>query len=151
MSSEGFYIHIKPSIPALKAAIDSLNIYDAKKRIALEDAIEQSTKDMAKEAKTRVPVDTGKLKKSIFSKMNRQAFTGWFGAKANHAHLIEFGAKASKESPATKKALVFSAGSGQVFSKSANIPARPAQPFIKPAYVAIYPKLIQRIGRAMKP
>ena len=65
MSKEGFYMYVKPSIPELRAAIDSLKIYDATKRIALENAIDYSVKDMAKVARQKVPVDSGRLKKSI--------------------------------------------------------------------------------------
>ena len=151
MSKEGFYMYVRPSIPELRAAIDSLKIYDATKRIALEDAIEDSVKDMAKVARQKVPVDSGKLKKSIFSKMNRQIFTGYFGAKAHHAHLIERGVKANTIKPSAKKALAFSSGGAQVFATSANIPARAAHPFIRPAYDEVLPKLIQRIRRAMQP
>lgn len=152
MSKEMFYLQVRPSIPELRAAIDSLKIYDGKKRLALEDAIDDSVKDMAKVAKQKVPVDSGKLKKSIFSKMNRKIFTGYFGAKAHHAHLIEFGAKASTEKAKDKKALVFYPGYAvQIFSRSADIPAREAHPFITPAYDEVYPKLIRRIKKAMQP
>ena len=151
MSKEGFYMYVRPSIPELRTAIDSLKIYDATKRIALEDAIEDSVKDMAKVARQKVPVDSGKLKKSIFSKMYRKAFTGYFGAKAHHAHLIERGAKASTTKPKNKKVLAFSTGGAQVFSTFANIPARAAHPFIRPAYDEVLPKLITRIKKAMQP
>lgn len=151
MSKEMFYLHVRPSIPELRAAIDSLKIYDATKRIALENAIEDSVKDMAKVARQKVPVDSGKLKKSIFSKMNRKIFTGYFGAKAHHAHLIERGAKASTTKPKNQKVLAFSTGGAQVFATFANIPARSAQPFVRPAYNEVLPKLIQRIRRAMQP
>ena len=63
----GKILEITPSNRELREALSSISIYDAKARLRIERAVETTVKEMARLAKEKVPVNSGGLKKSIFS------------------------------------------------------------------------------------
>lgn len=151
------YVNISATNAEISAALKKISIYDGKTRLKLEKAIDLGTKAMARRARSKVPVDSGTLKASIFSSFKKEKMAGYFGAKKPHAHLIELGVKASVDQP--MKHLVFknrrflrfyNSGGDAVFARKTVIPARRAQPFIKPSYEAEEPKLIARVRKAVE-
>lgn len=147
-SAVGKILDITPSNKELREALSSISIYDAKARLRIESAVETTVKEMARLAREKVPVRSGQLKKSIFSSFKKVGCTGYFGAKAPHAHLIEMGVSASQTKLKTKKLLKFN--EGQTFIKSAEIPKRSERPFIRPAYEQERPAFIRRLAEAVR-
>lgn len=60
-------------------------------RDELNKAVSDTTKAIRDAARSRAPVRTGALKKSITSRVDKRRAKGTVQAKARHAHLIEFG------------------------------------------------------------
>ena len=147
-----FQIKITPSNKELREAIGSISAYDGAARLRIENAVEATVKDMSRTAKQLVPVNTGRLKKSIFWSFHRKDVVGYFGAKAPYAHLVELGIKKEVvEKPKDKRALMITAASGIQYAASAKIPARGAHPFIRPAYDQGRPEFIRRLKEAVQP
>lgn len=121
----GFYVNF--SCPEIKNAISNLKSYDTKTAMKIEQAVSSSTKTIGKEARTRIPVRTGKLKKSVRTNFNITKCEGTVKAKQYYAHFVEFGAKAS-----------------------GNIPKRNEQPYMRPSFEAEKPNLIRNIEEAVK-
>lgn len=152
--SRGFRINF--SVPELSKTLSQISAYDGKTAIKIENAVRGSTKNICSGAKKRVPVRTGALKKSISSQFDQRTVTGYVAARKPHAHLVEFGARAAKTVPDTKKALKIPwlggmGVGGTYFAKSANIPARRERPYMRPAFEDEKPNLIRKIKEAVKP
>jgi len=135
------------SVPEIKDAVAKIGTYDTKTAAKVEQAIANSTGAIAKGAKSRVPVKTGKLKKKISSQFDRGTLTGRVAAKTSYAHLVEFGAKAASVKPVQKKALLFKGG----YSAKANVPARTEHPYMRPSFEQEKPNLIRNVKEAVKP
>lgn len=151
------YVNISVSNSEIRAAMKKIEFYDGKTRLKLEKAIDLGTKAMARKARSKVPVGYGTLKNSIFSSFKKERMAGYFGARKPHAHLLELGVKSSVVKPKKRLFLknrrylrFFNSGGDAVFIRKAVIPARRAQPFIKPAYEEEEPKLIARVRKAVE-
>lgn len=144
-------LDIKPSNKELQNALKSISAYDARSRLRIEAAVERSVKEMARLAKSRVPVQSGGLKKSVFSSFHKIGCVGYFGAKAPHAHLIEFGVKALTILPKKKEALRTVDSSVIRFAEKVDIPVRGNRPFIRPSYEQERPELIRELKKAVQP
>jgi HK97 gp10 family phage protein len=150
----GFQINF--SVPELGEAIRKVGAYDTKTAQKIENQVNKSTKNIANGARRRVPVRSGYLKKHISSRFDARSITGYVAAKAPHAHLVEFGAKASHEKPDRKKALKIPwhggmGVGGEYYAKSADIPARREHPYMRPAFEDEKPNLIRGVKEAVKP
>ena len=78
----------------LNKAMSSISAWDGKTRLAIENALQDSTKNIARGAKQKVAQRSGKLKKSIKTGFDRRKPEGLVKAKTPYAHIVEFGAKA---------------------------------------------------------
>lgn len=143
-----FYAKISSS--ELGDALKSISAWDGKTRLAVENILQEGTRDIARGAKQRVSVRTGTLKKNIRSGFNRRVPEGIVRARTPYAHLVEFGAKAYTVRAKKKKALTINSGSQLFLRKSARIPARKGRPFIKPAFEAELPRIISDIKKALR-
>lgn len=128
MAGRGFSVNFK--CPELQNVLQNIEKYNTKQAVKVEEAVKSSTKVIGAGAKQRVPVRTGNLKKSIRSSFDIRKIQGTVKAKAPHAHLVEFGAKAH---PAK------------------NIPKRTEKPYLRPAFENEKPALIKAITEAVKP
>lgn len=133
----------------LTKAMSSISAWDGETRLAIENALQDSTKNIARGAKQKVAQCSGKLKKSIKTGFDRRKPEGLVKAKTPYAHIVEFGAKAHIVRAKNKKALSISAGGDLLLRKSAKIPARKGRPFIKPAFDAEEPKLISNMKKVL--
>lgn len=145
MAYGGFRVHVDNS--DVTKALERIQLYSKKMPLAVENAVSGSAKAIARGGKQRVRVKSGKLKKSIGSSFDLKKCEGKALVKMPHAHLIEFGAKASVAKPKKKKALKINGD----FLGKAKIPARRAFPFMKPAYEAEKPVLLKKIKEAVQP
>jgi HK97 gp10 family phage protein len=149
----GFQINF--SVPELGETIRQIGAYDTRTAQKVENQVETSTKNIANGARRRVPVRSGYLKKRISSRFDARSITGYVAAKAPHAHLVEFGAKAATEKPDQKKALRIpwsGMGTGGVYyAKSAHIPQRREHPFMRPSFEDEKPNLVRGLKEAVKP
>lgn len=68
-------------------------------RAAANKSVDDSRKAVVADAKARVPVLTGALKKSIGSRQDKRRAKATVFAKAPHAHLVEFGTVHSAAKP----------------------------------------------------
>ena len=155
--ARGFRVNM--SVPELGQALNKIDAYDGKSRQGIENAVQNSTKAISAGARRRVPVKTGRTKKSITSRFSRNKYgrglvEGESVTKQPHAHLLEFGARATVSTPKTKKAMKIGySGTGvslKYFAARANIPARRPRPFMRPAFEDEKPNLIRAIGEAVK-
>ena len=90
----------------LTKAMSSISAWDGKTRLAIENALQDSTKNIARGAKQKVAQRSGKLKKSIKTGFDRRKPEGLVKAKTPYAHIVEFGAKAHIVRAKNKKALL---------------------------------------------
>lgn len=126
-----------------------LTMTDSGIKPAMQDAVNILTREM----KGRVPVDTGDLKDNItgfVAKNGMRGEVGLRGKKARsrgfYARFIEFGTKGSTVEAERAKVL---SGAGGTFGTRANIPARPARPFMQPTWDAKKPEVVSRVERAI--
>lgn len=133
----------------LTKTMSAISAWDGKTRLAIENELQSSTKNIARGAKQKAAQRSGKLKKSIKSGFDRRKPEGQVKAKTPYAHIVEFGAKAHTVKAKNKKALTISSGDGVLLRKSAKIPARKGRPFIKPAFDEEEPKLISHIKKVL--
>ena len=133
----------------LTKALGSISACDGKTRLAVENALQNGTKAVARGANQRVAQRSGKLKKSIKTGFDRRKPEGMVRAKTPYAHIVEFGSKSYTVRAKNKKALTIPGGSALVLRKSAKIPARKGRPFIKPAFEAEEPKIVSNIRKVL--
>ncbi|MBU2703879.1 HK97 gp10 family phage protein [Sporomusaceae bacterium BoRhaA] len=135
----------------MQDALNSIDAYDGKTRLKLENTVADSTSKIGKDAKEFVPVRTGKTKKKISTSFNKNKMTGTVRAKTPWAHLVEFGAKAAVEKPKNKKALKIDQFGLRRYATKANIPVRKAKPFMQKAFDKEKPDFIKNIKGAVQP
>ena len=135
----------------LTNAIKSIGDANGKARLGVESALKKGVTAIRRDGKRRAPVKSGYLKKSIKSDFKAADLNGYVYSTAPHAHLMEDGVKASYVYPtAGKKALKIVDKRLLRYAAHAKIPARRAHPFLKPAYDANEPKIIDDIKGAIK-
>lgn len=144
-------VDVTASSSAIREAIKSIDWYDAKSRMGLEKAIGSAVRRMAYKARAKVPRDSGSLRNSIYTSMKKQLLQGEFGARKPHAHLIEYGTKSYTVQPVKRKRMrMADSGVIRFTSRKVTIPARPARPFIEPAYKTEEPKFLSDIKKVLQ-
>ena len=133
----------------LSKAIRQISAWDGKTRLRMEAALKRGTHAVYREARQRVPVRTGKLKKSIKTRFSAVKLEGQVYSNVPYAHLVEFGSRVHTVRPKKKKALRFFKG-GPVLTKWSRIPAQSGKPFFKPAYDYVEPQLIREVKKAVQ-
>lgn len=131
----------------LQRTLGAFKTYDAQTQERLRSTVQSSTSAIMLGAKRRARVRSGKLVKNISMSYDGARNIGTVRAKSPHAHLVEYGARGMREIPSRKKALTINGG----FAASANIPARKAYPFMRPAFEDEKPNLVKATGAAVKP
>ncbi len=101
----------------LTKAMSNISAGDGETRLAIENALQDSTKNIARGAKQKVAQRSGKLKKSIKTGFDRRKPEGLVKAKTPYAHIVQFGAKAHIVRAKNKKALSISAGGDLLLKK----------------------------------
>lgn len=143
----------------LSECLKDISKYDARCRLAVEDALRKGTKRVARGARRRVPVDEGNLKKSITSSFKTTTLVGYARAKQPHAHLVEFGAKpvpnvrpkkAKFLRIPTEKLRNDFGGKKYLFLKKVDIPKRRARPYMLPAFRDEEDKIIADVKKGLK-
>ena len=94
----------------LSKAIRQISAWDGKTRLRMEAALKRGTHAVYREARQRVPVRSGKLKKSIKTRFSAVKLEGQVYSNVPYAHLVEFGSRAHTVKPQKKKALRFFRG-----------------------------------------
>ena len=133
----------------LQKAIRQIKAWDGRTRLRVENAMRNGTKRVRKEAMQRVPVDTGRLRKSIRQRFNASRLEGQVYSNEPYAHLVEFGARAVIIYPRKKKVLRIPFAAGYRYTKVAVIPKRKGKPFLKPAYEYVEPQIIRDVKKAL--
>lgn len=126
---------------------------------ALGKSLKKGANEILKDAKARVPVKTGTLKKSLAVRIlprkavgNRTVVEIWArkGKKYKndgwYANLVEFGTQRHIAKAVNKDVL---ASPDSVFGKEVEIPNVPAKPFMRPALAAKASDAIKTAGNAM--
>lgn len=101
----------------------------------LRAALRAGANEFRKEARQKVPVDDGDLKRSIRVTTRTKRGTVYAALKvggrlAPHAHLVEFGTKAHKIKPRKQQALAF----GGTLAHEVDHPGARPQPFMRPTF-----------------
>lgn len=108
----------------------NMQIYSQKLKSDLTLAVFTATTNAEGKAKNRVPVDTGKLKQSIYHKMDYSKAIGEVGAIEDYAPYIEFGTGGNVAIPNG-----FDELAGKFKGKGKRKINRKAQPFLIPAFL----------------
>ena len=143
------WFNVKVDRQDLTQLMKSINAWDAKKRLAVEQALKEGTRDIQKQAKMRVPTRTGKLKSTVKQNFKANRMQGMVFSKLQYAHIVEFGARAHTVHPKKGKFLKIPKGDGFVFVKEAAIPKLAAKPFLKPAYEYEEQHIISSVRKAL--
>lgn len=143
---------VRVEVIGLKEALRDVSIYDNKVWQGVGNSIKTGGRNVARLARTKAPVRTGKLKKSIKSsyKSNKTTVESVVKSSARYAHLVEFGAKGVTIKPKNKKALAIKGGAEPFYSAKVKIPARKAKPFMRPSYEQEKPHIEKAIAQALK-
>ncbi len=96
-------------------------------------AVERTRIDVQNEARRRAPVDTGRLRSSIVSRVEGSGRQVGYviGTNVNYAADVEYGTAPHVIKPTKKKALYWPGAAHPV--ASVNHPGTAAQPFLRPA------------------
>lgn len=154
-------------VEGLDEALRRLKAYDAKSTEKISEVIRLDGQNIGKEARSRVPRRSGKLRKSIRTRFDSTAITSTVRTNEPYAHLVEFGAaaatarprsKAKKKGEKPKLALrIDSRGFRRFVHKSSkpgkgvvHIPARPARPYMTPAYQSGKPRIENDIKKVLR-
>ena len=119
----------------------------------VRDVVTDVSQNIEKEAKSRVPVHTGMLRKYISAKSSRDGFTALIGyrtktakRKAWYAHFIEFGTKTYH--PGDKRLAANRNKTTKILRRV--VGAQPARPFLFPAAESNRKDFIRRARKAVK-
>lgn len=142
----------------LTQCLKDISKYNARCRLAVEDALQRGTKAVAKGARRRVPVESGGLKKSITSSFKKTTLVGYARAKKPHAHLIEFGAKRTVARPKKRTVMQFHKDKWKNYTgnktiltfQKVTIPERKAKPFMLPAFYQEEAKIIADVKKGLQ-
>jgi len=138
---------MKVSTAELSNAINSIDLYDGKTRLKVEDVLNQGAKWVANGARQRVAVRSGKTKNSIKSSLSRPKLESYVKATTPQAHLVEFGVKPhSLDKGAKRKVMVIN---GHPVSGKIMHPGTKARPFMKPAFEAEVGAITRAIVKAV--
>lgn len=157
MAGRGFYINFK--VPELQTVLNNMHKYDTKTAVKIEEAVQTSTRAIRNGAVRRIHSVSGYMKKHTVSSFNKQKVEGAIRAKAPHAHLVEFGAKAATVGPGASKskksgkptqALTIDEFGNRNYAQKAHIPQRRERPFMRPAFEDEKPNLIRNLAEAVK-
>jgi len=144
--AKGFYIKSDLTDEIKKAASD-IGRYSAGAQQRMRSAIRNGTQDALSVAKSKAPRVTGGIVKRLVMEYDEKNNRGFVKSKAPHSVLLEKGVKPSVVVPTKKMALKFNGN----FAKWANLPARKARPFMKPALDEVEPKIIKALEEAVEP
>lgn len=114
----------------LPTILRNLQIYSQKLKQDLVFEVAKATTNIESKAKSKVAVDTGKLKQSIYHKMDYQKGLGEVGATEDYAPYIEFGTGGNVEIPNGFSDLAI-----QFKGKGIRTINRVAQPFLIPSFL----------------
>lgn len=128
-------------------------------RAGVAAAIEESIKDVQRRAVALAPVDTGNLRDTLASKqaigIKDKGMRAEFGLRtksirkrAYYAHFVEFGTKGYKAGDKRLSGKT-AKGKDRYQRVSTDVPARPAQPFMRPAFEMARPGIRLRIRKAL--
>ena len=81
----------------LSKAIRQISAWDGKTRLRVEAALKRGTNAVYREARQRVPIRSGKLKKSIRQRFSTVKLEGQVFSNQPYAHLVEFGSRGSAD------------------------------------------------------
>ena len=139
---------IRLSIPPaeLRKAVQQIEGRTNKYKANVAKALFNGALDIESGAKQKAPVDTGRLRSSIQSKIDHKDISAEVTANVDYAPYVEFGTGiyardylAGKPKEMTDHALEFyKTGQGR----------RPAKPFLFPTYYEQRPKIIARVKKA---
>lgn len=135
----------------LSKAIKSIDAYDGKTRLKVEKALMDGVRRTASGARTRVAVNSGKLKRSIKSGFSRVKLEGQVKATQPYAHLVEFGTRPHKLTPKNKKVMkIDDNGMRRFTGRGIHHPGSKTRPFMVPAFEAESPNITKDIIKAVE-
>lgn len=151
MNKEGSVkIHMKVDSSAMTNALKDISAWDGRARLDVENVIKKGTKDICRQAVQRVPVRSGKLKKSLKTRFRVNKCEGEVYTKVPYAHIVEYGAKAHTIQRKRKKALRFYKDGEPLFAQKVKVPKYNAKPYLRPAYEYISPDIVKNIKRVVR-
>lgn len=143
-------------VEGLDEALRRLKAYDTKSTEKISEAIRLGGQNIGKEARSRVPRRSGKLRKSIRTRFDSTAITSTVRTNVPYAHLVEFGAAAATVRPRSrarkggKPKLALRIDGSKLVKGVVHIPARPARPYMTPAYQSGKPRIENDIKKVLR-
>ena len=152
---------IEGNIEGLDEAIRNLKSYDTESGKKIRKAISSGGRSVASQAKFRVPVHSGKLKRTIAARFDTRHIESVVKAGARYAHFIEYGVAASTVRAKKQKNLVmrwydragnvrFAARGKSPIGGTVKIPKRSAHPFMEPSFRSVKPRVISEIAKVLR-
>ncbi len=132
-------------VRGLGGILRNMRIYSNQLKTDLTLGVFTATTNIEGKAKNRVPVDTGKLKQSIYHKMNYQKAIGEVGATEDYAPYIEFGTGGNVAVPNG-----FNELAGKFKGKGKRKINRTPKPFLIPAFLEETQNLREETKRIVK-
>lgn len=83
----------------LRKLVKNINRYGKHIEKQVQDEITYTAQEIRGDSINRVPVDTGRLKKSAFVNMKRNGLGAEIGHRTNYAAFVEFGTTKQKPQP----------------------------------------------------
>ena len=132
-------------VRGLSGILRNMQIYSKQLRSDLTLEVFKAATNIEGKAKGRAPVDTGKLKQSIYHKMDYQKAVGQVGATEDYAPYIEFGTGGNVAIPNG-----FDELAGQFKGKGKRKINRNPKPFLIPAFLEETQNLKEETKRVIK-
>ena len=84
---------------SLRRLLKNIDRYGEHIKKAVQDEITYTAQEIRSESQMRVPVDTGRLKKSAYVNMKRNRLGAVIGHNAHYASFVEFGTSKQVQQP----------------------------------------------------
>lgn len=142
---------VSVKVKGMEELVRNLSVLQVSAKVRVAEAVRETSKELRKEARTRVPRKSGAFAKRIRTKFSKDQLTARTAAFARSgrphplSHIIEFGTKPHSLAPKAKRALTI----GDGFAASAQHPGTAAKPWLFPSFEAVKPKYVSLLEKAL--
>ena len=148
---------VTTTIFGLDALTRVLSLWNPQMERNMERAFKDIVTEWARQAKLRVPVETGRLRNTILTEVGKdaQGLYGAVGSNLTYSPFVEFGtdriAGGAVKALGTRPDITDAEAVTDWPAKAADGAQREQMPWLRPAFMAIRDKSERRIARAIEP
>jgi HK97 gp10 family phage protein len=122
------------TLKGVDEAVFKFDSLDVKVAEGVREVVKDISDRVERAAKKLCPVDTGRLRASIWTNMRKDELGAEVGTNVDYAAHVEFGTKAHVIRPKNKKFLSFKINGKWIRARVVNHPGTRPQPFMFPAF-----------------